>query len=73
MGFCPIIQRTEGSRERAVNFMGAGVCRPWTVMSTQLEYLGLGKNRSGQGHVSCKKNNGDFTFFHVHDVSHYCI
>ena len=33
--------------------MEGGLYRPWTVMS-QLESLGLGKNRGGQGHVSRK-------------------
>ena len=54
MGFCLIIQRTEGSREGVRKVFGGGVCRRWKVMS-QLEYLGLGKNRSGQGYVSRKK------------------
>jgi len=54
VGLCPIIQRTESSREEGRKGMGGGVRRRWTMMS-QLEYLGMGKNRSGKGHVSRKR------------------
>ena len=74
MALCPIIQRTECSGEGGGKGIGGGGRGVWTVDSDDSVRVSTAWGRIGVVRVTFHaKDDGDFTFCPVHDVSHYCI